>query len=465
MLKYKLLIIFANIRNSNLIKNSFWGIAANLLQNIFYSVFFIVIARKYSTEEFSSYILANSIYAFIVAFSSMGLGQWFIRELIVTNKKNELIAQFFKIQFITGVLFYCINIVLIFTIYDTVLVRNLSMFIGINIIFDNIIYVITFNNIAQQEQKKNFIVLTIEALLKFLSACLLYFIDLPIVYLSIVLIAIRLTTLSIFIRMGVSYISGLVSIISVKLNWATFFNILKENWAFIVIGSSSVIYWRIGILLVSKNLPITDVAIYEISYKFFAIAQVLPFIVSTSIFPKFIKTLQAGLYDIKVLYKKAFIGYTIYGLFVYSFVFTFSDALIPYLFGIKYFTTPLYCKEMFLTILIFPTVLLQANLLVAMKLEKIDMKLNLVSLIIHLFISSIGLFYYKSLSVINYSIFISFIAFHFLQDVILYRLKIVSFLHIFLFYLSCFIYLPLNYLINSLYLFCFGFHYLLYPCI
>jgi hypothetical protein len=38
----------------------------------------------------------------------------------------------------------------------------------------------------------------------------------------------------------------------------------------------------------------------------------------------------------------------------------------------------------FLTLLIFPTAILQANLLVAMKLEKYDMIFNIVSLILYL---------------------------------------------------------------------------------
>lgn len=441
MIKSRISSLIYNKINNDIFKNSFWGILANILQNLLFSIFFIVIARKYPVEEFTSYILANSIYAFIVAFSSMGLGQWFVRELIITNNKLELIAQFFKIQFTSGILFYCTNVLLVFTIYDNVIIRNLSLLIGTNIIFDNIIYVITFNNIAHQQQKKNFIVLTIEAFLKFTAACLLFVINIPILYLSVVLVLLRLTTLSILIKMGVSYISGISSILSVKLNWHIYKKILKENWAFILIGSISVIYWRIGILLVSKYLNNNDVAIYEISYKFFAIAQVLPFIVSTSIYPKFIKSLQSGLDLVKILYRKAFLAYTIYGLFVYSFIYSFSDILIPYLFGVKYLATPTFCKEMFFTILIFPTVLLQANLLVSMNFEKLDMKLNLVSLIIHLLICSLGLFFYKTLSIVNISIFISFLVFHVLQDIILNKLKIISLQHTVLFYSTTFLFI------------------------
>jgi len=436
MLKYKLLNFYSTVRNSNLLKNSFWGITANLLQNILYSVFFIVIARKYSTVEFSSYILANSLYAFIVAFSSMGLGQWFIRELLTVNNKLELVTKFFKFQFVIGILFYCVNVLLVFVIYENSLIRYLALIIGTNIIFDNIIYVITFTNIAQQEQKKNFIVFTIEAVLKFFAAGFLFISNIPIIYLAFILILLRLISLFIFINtVNVkSYSFSLVS--SVKINWNELFNIIKINWPFVVIGSISVIYWRIGIFLVSKNLLPFDVANYEISYKLFSIAQILPYIVSTTLFPKLIKLFQSDFADTIIYFKNAFIAYTLYGFFVCSFVFTFADGLIPAIFGEKYASGSFYCKEMFLTILVFPTVLLQANLLVSMKLEKIDMQLNLLSLALNILFCTVGLQYYKTLSVVNISVFISFFIFHAIQDIILYRLKIISKLHIIIFYLS-----------------------------
>lgn len=420
--------------NNDIFKNSFWGVLANIIQNLLFSLFFIVIARKYNIVEFSSYILANSLYAFIVAFSTLGLGQWFVREIINTTDKITLVAQFFKLQILTGIFFYSINIFLVFFIYDNLLVRNLSLLIGINIIFDNIIYVISYNNIANQEQQKNFKVLTIEAILKFIAACVLFIISIPIIYLSFILIFLRFISLLIFIKMGISNVKSVAYILNTKINWETYKNIIIKNWMFILIGSISVIYWRVGIFLVSKNLPFNYVANYEISYKLFSIALVIPFIISTSIYPKFIQLFQVGIAEMKQLYSKIFLFYAIFGFFVYTLVYSFSDKLIPILFGIKYFTTAEYCSEMFLTILLFPTVLLQANLLISMKLERIDMQLNFISLFVNILFCTVGLYFYKSLSIVNYSIFFSFLIFHISQDIILYRLKILPMYHILLFY-------------------------------
>ena len=90
---------------------------------------------------------------------------------------------------------------------------------------------------------------------------------------------------------------------------------------------------------------------------------------------------------------------------------------------------------MFLVMLIFPTIFLQANVLLTLRMEKLDMICNLVCLFINVSISVIGLTYYKSLSIINYSIFISFIVFHLIQDYILIKNKITDLAHVVKFYL------------------------------
>ena len=56
--------------NSKLFQNSAWGVIANILQNVLLSVFFIVIAREYSKSDFANYVIANTVYSFVVGFSA-----------------------------------------------------------------------------------------------------------------------------------------------------------------------------------------------------------------------------------------------------------------------------------------------------------------------------------------------------------------------------------------------------------
>jgi O-antigen/teichoic acid export membrane protein len=435
MLKNRFVALLSQKLKTDLFTNSLWGILSNILQNILFSVFFIVVARKYNTTDFASYILANTLYGFVVAFSSLGLGQWFIRELVNIKDKDVLVGKFFKIQFYVGILFYVVVIVLSLALYHDALIRQLSLLIGINIIFDNVIYVVKFVNIAQLEQKKTFIILTVEALLKFLVACFLFVAKIPIVYLALILILLRFTTLNLFLRIGTSNLINFSKIIKATIDKAEVKNIIISNWPFIIIGSVSVIYWSIGNIIVSKFLTLNDVANYEISFKLFSMAEILPVIVSATIFPKLVKLYKEDEKAAYNLYKMAFVAYAAYGIMMYTFMYSYLDLIIPNLFGAKYIITPVYCKQMFLTILIFPTVLLQANLLIAMKLEKIDMWLNVLSLVISLSVCFIGLHYLKSLSVVNYAIFFSFCIFHIVQDMVLAKRKITSNSHIFIFYL------------------------------
>jgi hypothetical protein len=90
---------------------------------------------------------------------------------------------------------------------------------------------------------------------------------------------------------------------------------------------------------------------------------------------------------------------------------------------------------MFLTILIFPTALLQANMLVAMNMERADMWFNVTSLVLNIVFCFTGFLFVKNLTTVNLAIFFSFLIFHICQDVLLLRKGLVTFGHVLKFYL------------------------------
>jgi len=419
---------------NKLFANSVWGVVSNIIQNILFSIFFVIIARIYSKEDFGHYVIANTLYSFMLGFSSLGLGHWFIREIINNENKTTLTNKFFKVQLLIGILFYIINLIASYLLYDNQMIRTLSVIIGINIIFDNIINVIKSLNIAYQEQQKTFLLLTIEALLKFLVGCLLLLYKLDMILLSVILIGLRLITLNLFIKMGSSNSIGLKEIIKVKIDWAEIKKIVLSNWSFIIISSLSIVNWRIGNILVSKILTIQDVANYEIAFKFFSLAYLIPIIVTSSMYPMLINAFKEGPEKLKSLYSKAYLPLCIYGFLSFTFVYAFADFLVPFIFGKSYSDTALYCKQMFYVMLIFPTIFLQANVILTLKLEKFDMICNIVSVLVNVAICIIGFQFYKSLTVVNVAIFTSFLVFHIIQDVILIRNKITNLKNVMLFY-------------------------------
>jgi O-antigen/teichoic acid export membrane protein len=428
--------------NNTLFKNSSWGIISQVSQTIFLSLFFVILARKYPTGIFAKYIIANAIYQLVTAFSTMGLSQWFIREFIHTTDKETLISKFIKMQTYFGLAFYIINIALAFIIYDEQFTRILIILLGFNVVFDNLINAIKCLNIANFEQKKTFIILTIESVLKFIAGCLLFLYPFSIITLSVILIGIRFLTLNLFLSFGSSNSVNLKTLWKCKVTFEDMKSIVILNWAFVIIGGVSIINWRMSNIIISKVLTAFDVANYEISFKIFSIAQILPVVISTSVFPLLVKHYANNISDFMRFYKKVHIYYFLFGLLAYTFIYSFAGKLIPIAFGTTYLNNADYTKQMFLTILVFPTALLQANVLITMKLERQDMLFNIIALVINLTMCLFGILYIKSLSIVNYSIFVSFLVFHIFQDVLLVRKKIVSIKSVFKFYIvtAAFIY-------------------------
>lgn len=420
---------------SRVFKNSFWGIAANGLQTILLSLFFVIIARKYTTGEFAFFLIANTIYQFLAGFSTLGLGQWFTREVVNAPNRKELVSRFLKIQLYSGIFFYACNMVVAFLLYNDQLLQYLIVLLGVNIIFDNIIYAIKALNIAEFNQNKTFIILIIDSILRFVIGCLLFIFPFSIITLSLLLIGVRFITLNFFLGFGSSKTVGLRYLWNFPISWREIKQIVFANWPFIIIGSVAIAYWRISNIIISKTLSLADVANFEISFKVFAIAQVLPLIVSMTVFPTLVQLFAAGnLQHFRNFYKKVFNYYLFFGVFTYTFIYSFAEPLIPWAFGSTYSGTAVFTKEMFLTILIFPTALLQANVLVAMKMERADMWFNVVSLVLNVVFIFVGFMFAKNLTTVNLAIFFSFLVFHICQDILLFRKGMASLGHIAKFY-------------------------------
>lgn len=404
------------------VSNSYWGGISLALQGILLSLFFIIIARQYPTEVFADFIVANVLYQLISAFSTLGLSQWFVREITGLTERKSVVNRYFKLQLWFGFVFYLVNICLGYVLYNDAIIRQLTIFFGINIIFDNLINAIKCINIAEFKQKKTFTILSIEAVLKFAVTCLLFIFPLSIVNLTIFIVLVRFLTLNLFLNIGSSHLISFKSLLSEKIGLSFIKNLVRKNWPFIIIGSISIINWRISTLIISKFLTSKDVADFEISFRLFSLAQMLPIVVSTTVFPILVNYFrEQKIEDFTAFYKKMHLPYFLYSLVAFTFIYSFIDYILPVVFGNAYADTGIYTKQMFITILVFPTAFLQANVIVSMKLEKLDMWLNILVFVLTLTGSLIGLLFYRSMTVINLSIFFSFVVFHILQDIILIR--------------------------------------------
>jgi O-antigen/teichoic acid export membrane protein len=328
-----------------------------------------------------------------------------------------------------------VNLILAFVLYDNPVVHTLAILFGFNIILDNLINAIKSLNIAEFQQIKSFKILIIDSFLLCLTAAVLYIYPFSIVTLTIAQIIIRTITINLFLKLGSSELVSLRGIVKYPVRYSAVKSLVLANWTFVVIGSISLLFWRSAQIIISKLLTLTDVAVYGVAYKIFQIAIIIPLIISSTVFPSLVKKYNPNdLQDLRQYYQQVFLFYFAYGLLAFTFIYSFSDFLIPLVFGDNYTNAIFYTKLMFLTILVFPTAILQANLLVAMKLEKYDMIYNLVSLGLYLIITFVGLSFIKDLMVINLSIFFSFFMFHVLQDFLLVRKGVTTIRHVLVFY-------------------------------
>ncbi|WP_324677528.1 oligosaccharide flippase family protein [Hymenobacter sp. GOD-10R] len=415
------------LKASSLVINSAWGVIANILQNIFNSLFFVLIARYYTSEQLGHFLLSNTVYQLVAVFSSMGLSSWFVREYTSELDKYIFTNRYFKLQGFLGILFYIINVLLIFSLYSDYNIRFIGVVLGLNIIFDNTINSIKSLNIAKSLQKRTANVLVMDGFFKLVVSVFCVYLKFPIIYLAFALVFSRVITLNIFMITGGYYKNIVTRSVGEIVSYTYLKEVVFSNWRFVVIGSVSVVYWSFANIVISKFMPVSAVSQYEIASRIFSLTIIIPIIISGSVYPQFVQYFNDQDKDrLRVLYDKMFVVYTLFSLISYSFIVAFAPKLIPFIFGDKYQTAIFCIIQMFLAILVFPTTLLQANLIVAMKLENLDMWFNLTSLIMHVFLSIIGLYFFKSLSVINYSIFMSFIVFHISQDVVLIRRKITT---------------------------------------
>jgi O-antigen/teichoic acid export membrane protein len=418
-----------------LIQNGVWGIMSNILQTLFVCLFFAIVARKYPANEFARFLISNTVYQIVAAFSSMGLGQWFIRQYAVEEDKITLTSKFLKTQAGLGLLFYLVNIVLAFSIYQDGRIILLCVILGTNIIFDNFINALRNLNIAEGKQYKTALILVIDGFFKLLIGCMLFIQPFSSVVLSVLMIVIRILTLSLFIKLGSSNSISLNLLIKAKISVEDLKQLIVKNWQFIVIGSISIIYWKIGNIIISKVLVLSNVAEYEISFRIFSVLQILPVVASATIYPQFIKLYnEKKIPELRELYKNIFMGYMVFAVIAYTFMYSFAPVIIPFAFGNHYPGAVVCLQQMFLTYLLLPTVLLQANLIVTIGLEKMDMWFNVVSLFINIVGCLLGLYFVKNLLAVNYSVFVSFLVFHLLQDIVLIRRKFMNVKHCLSFY-------------------------------
>lgn len=409
----------------SILVNNISGLTANILQNIFLSFFFVILARAIGPEDFSTYVLGNSLYQVVGALSTFGLSNYFIREYAGGNADNSrLSTQFLCIEMMLAAAAYLVLCILSFSLYgaqDAII--RISLILGMNVIFDNILYCIKAVHIAGRTQYRFIRAVLLEAFLKLVLCIIFYLLPFNFTLFLWTLAAYRCFTLVVAWRSVPAHRRlSVPSFRSLRasMDLPAVRRILHAGKVFLIIGAVNVIFWRMNVLILSKMAEQKAAAFYEVAFKFFAIAQIIPVIVLGTVYPLLSEYYVSDKRRFLEIAEKSFKQMLLFSTLVTLLAYFLSPFVIPYFMGEEYTEAARMTQHMFFTLIPFSLSLVQAYVLVASKNEKIDMWLNLLNLLINCLLAVVLIHFTGPTGSIT-AVTVSFSLFFLLQQYFLHR--------------------------------------------
>jgi O-antigen/teichoic acid export membrane protein len=416
-------------KGKSILSNTISGVSANILQNIFLGAFFIILTKSIGLNKFSEYIIGNAIYQIVGAFSTMGLANYFIREYVQNKKEDYSTINFFGTELILSLVGFILIVILSFTLYDdNLFIIQVTTILGINILFDNLIYCVKAIHIAEKTQLAFLKITLFESLIKLLLAILFYYIPFNFMLFILLLVGARIFTLLLSYHSMPLVIKNELSkfiqfnSISKAIKFNKIKRLIYEGRIFVIIGAVNIIFWRINSLLLSKFASKADVGLYEIAYKFFSIAQILPVILLGTIYPILSKNYSNRISYLSIA-KKTFQQILLFSVYTTLFAYFLCPYFIDLFFGTEYSGAKKLTQHMFFALIPFSLSLVQAYILLSSNNEKIDMWLNIFNVLLNTILAFLLIKFIGSLGSVT-AITISFILFYILQSIILKRKKI-----------------------------------------
>lgn len=409
------------MRKRSVLVNNIAGVTANILQNLFLSFFFIILARAIGPDKFSGYVLGNSLYQIVGAFSTMGLSNYFIREYVSDGADNRtLLLQFIWVELILGGIAMMVLAGLAFSLYASKMeVIVITLVLGINILFDNLIYCFKAVHVAERMQYRFIRVIVLEAFLKLLLAAVFYWWRFDFMLFLCILVAYRCITLLMAWR-SVPQDQRAFGRMRFPLNRPVIKKIFHAGKVFVIIGSINVVFWRVNILILSKMAEEKYTSCYEVAFKFFAIAQIIPVIMLSTVYPLLAQYYNTDRQKFTEIAQKSFLQMLLFSTMVTLLACFLSPYLIPFFLGNAYADAARMTQHMFITLIPFSLSLVQAYTLVASKNEKIDMWLNIINLSLNTLLAPVLIWFTGPMGSIT-SLTISFSVFFLLQQYFLYK--------------------------------------------
>lgn len=422
--------IINKITGKSILSNTISGVAANVIQNVFLGVFFVLLTKSIGLNKFSDYAIGNSLYQIVGAFSTMGLANYFIREYVQLERKNEYSnLHFFATEFILSIAGFLIILLCAITLYNKEsFIIEVSSILGINILFDNLIYSVKAIHIAEKTQIVFLKITLFESFIKLVLAVLFYYLPFNFILFILILVLARIFTLilsyasmPIEIKEELRILSELKSIGEI-LKIKKIQSLIYQGRIFVIIGAVNIIFWRINSILLSKLASKIDVGLYEIAFKLFSIAQIIPVIFLGTIYPIMAKNFSNKTNYLSVS-QKTYLQVFIFSVYTTLLAYYLSPYLIDFFFGYEFKGAIKLTQHMFFALIPFSLSLVQAYMLLSSKNEKQDMWLNIINVLVNTALGYSLINLNGSMGSVT-SITISFVLFYIMQSIFLKRKKL-----------------------------------------
>jgi len=277
----------------------------------------------------------ESYYLMLYGLAMFGLDIVLTKNLVILKNDNfyDFINTSLLILFVLSLIFYLINILVLFNFIDfgyenLILMISLLLFLNPFLVIE---YLLTSKNKLRYISVVKIIAYLISSSLKLYA-----------IYLKL-----ELETF-IFIMMIENFLLyiGYIYLVrnqiktfkfSLTYNFKLVIKILKEGFPIFLYGLGAIIYSRIDIFMIQRYLTDTDLGNYTASFKLIAFLMFLPGILSTSFFPKIVSESNFSLNSdyIKKMYRYTFI----FSIIIFITCFILGPFMINTLFGEEFKTS------------------------------------------------------------------------------------------------------------------------------
>jgi len=277
----------------------------------------------------------ESYYLMLYGLAMFGLDIVLTKNLVILKNDNfyDFINTSLLILFVLSLIFYLINILVLFNFIDfgyenLILMISLLLFLNPFLVIE---YLLTSKNQLRYISVVKIIAYLISSSLKLYA-----------IYLKL-----ELETF-IFIMMIENFLLyiGYIYLVrnqiktfkfSLTYNFKLVIKILKEGFPIFLYGLGAIIYSRIDIFMIQRYLTDTDLGNYTASFKLIAFLMFLPGILSTSFFPKIVSESNFSLNSdyIKKMYRYTFI----FSIIIFITCFILGPFMINTLFGEEFKTS------------------------------------------------------------------------------------------------------------------------------